>query len=354
MEKKRIVYIDQIKVFLTCLVVAHHAGQAYGNTGGVWLVNDPAKADYLRSFFFLNASYMMGLYFFISGYFMFFSFNRKSNSTFLLDRFKRLGIPLLIISLFVFLPLNYIGSSSSENIVSFFIDSYLNNPPMGVGHLWFVACLLLFTLVYMLFYRLVSGLKMNLWFGFKSYSPILYIFCLTVIEYFVRLTYPIDKWETWLVPMEVAHLPQYFSLFILGTLFNSNNWLDKITTRIGVFYFSIALLMFMIFKLDLVPSHGLFIETLIESILCVGISMGLLVLFKLYANEMNGFTKYLSDNSYGIYILHLFVVIILQYVILDWPLNGTIKFLGVTFFGILISLFISFMFRKIEVIREIL
>lgn len=45
--KKRIVFIDFIKVFLTCMVVAHHAGQAYGNTGGVWLVSDSPKLDYL-------------------------------------------------------------------------------------------------------------------------------------------------------------------------------------------------------------------------------------------------------------------------------------------------------------------
>lgn len=353
MKKERIAYIDQIKVLLTCLVVAHHAGQAYGNTGGVWLVNDPDKAEFLRSFFFLNASYMMGLYFFISGYFMFFSFTKKPGPTFLLDRFKRLGIPLGVVSIGVLLPLNYIGSSSNENVVTFFIDSYLHNPPMGVGHLWFVACLLLFTLVYMLFYKLLSGLKTSLSFDFKSYSPLLYILGLTIIEYFVRLTYPIDKWETWLVPMEIAHLPQYFSLFILGTIFNSKNWLDKISANVAVSYFSVALLTFIIYKSDLLLD-GLFIETLIESILCVGISMGILVLFKQHARKMNVFFKYLSDNSYGIYIFHLFIVIILQNLILDWRLNGTIKFLGVTATGILLSLLLSGLLRKSKIIRMVL
>mgnify|MGYP006943057229 CR=1 FL=1 len=63
MNSNRIVYIDNIKVFLTCLVVAHHAAQAYGPTGGVWVVNDPYKANWLRDFFFVNVSFMMGLYF---------------------------------------------------------------------------------------------------------------------------------------------------------------------------------------------------------------------------------------------------------------------------------------------------
>lgn len=52
MQKQRIVYVDVIKVFLTCIVVAHHAGQAYGPTGGVWPVTDNNKTNWLGQFFF--------------------------------------------------------------------------------------------------------------------------------------------------------------------------------------------------------------------------------------------------------------------------------------------------------------
>ena len=58
MQKDRIAYVDQIRVFLTCLVVAHHAGQAYGPTGGVWVVDNVAKAAWLGNFFFVNAGFV--------------------------------------------------------------------------------------------------------------------------------------------------------------------------------------------------------------------------------------------------------------------------------------------------------
>lgn len=51
--QNRLQYIDQIKVFLTCLVVVHHAGQAYGDTGGAWLTNDEPHLGSLSPFFFL-------------------------------------------------------------------------------------------------------------------------------------------------------------------------------------------------------------------------------------------------------------------------------------------------------------
>ncbi|MDI9258173.1 acyltransferase family protein [Flavobacterium sedimenticola] len=91
-NKARINYIDNNKIAITFLVVAHHAGQAYGNTGGVWLLEDSPKLEWLSSFFFINAAYMMGFFFFVSGYFMYFSVSRKSTAVFLKDRFRRLGI----------------------------------------------------------------------------------------------------------------------------------------------------------------------------------------------------------------------------------------------------------------------
>ena len=35
MNKKRLLYLDNLKVCLTVLVIFHHAGQAYGDGGGL-------------------------------------------------------------------------------------------------------------------------------------------------------------------------------------------------------------------------------------------------------------------------------------------------------------------------------
>lgn len=125
--KSRISYIDNVKVFLTFLVVSHHAAQAYGPTGGMWPVQDTVSATYLGYFFFINASFMMGLYFFISGYFMMFSLQRKDLAIFISDRLKRLGIPLVFFTFIIFLPFNYFLSESNESIISFLYRTYFLN-----------------------------------------------------------------------------------------------------------------------------------------------------------------------------------------------------------------------------------
>src|SRR5918997_2539840 len=59
----RLPFADNLRVFLTILVVAHHAGQAYGPTGGRWPVFEPQRSSLLGPFFSVNAAFFMGLFF---------------------------------------------------------------------------------------------------------------------------------------------------------------------------------------------------------------------------------------------------------------------------------------------------
>src|SRR5215475_4346458 len=93
----RLDYLDTLKVLLTVLVIAHHAGQPYGPTGGRWPLFDAQRATILGPFFSVNAAFFMGLFFMISAYFLPSSFDRKGVSTFLKDRLLRLGIPFVVV-----------------------------------------------------------------------------------------------------------------------------------------------------------------------------------------------------------------------------------------------------------------
>lgn len=355
MQKNRIAYIDQIKVFLTCLVVAHHAAQAYGPTGGVWVISDKAKASWLQDFFFINASYMMGLYFFISGYFMVFSIRRKTKYQFVKDRLKRLGIPLLFFTFLVFLPFNYFLSGSKENLFLFFADTYINKPPLATGHLWFVASLLAYSFIYLILFGKHFSASTDKAVPFRTYYILIYILLLTLATAVVRLKYPIDQWKTWGIPVEVAHLPQYLSLFLIGTVFNRLGWLNDIKLKTGIFFLLIAIVTYtsQYWLPHSISGHWL-AEPLAESLLCVGISLGVIVLFRHYGNKMNFASRLLSENAYGIYLFHLIIVIMLQKMILSWNAAAEIKFLTVTILAIIFSLLLSHFLRKIKTLRNII
>lgn len=356
MKNNRILYVDAIKVFLTCLVVAHHAGQAYGPTGGVWAVSDTVKAGWLGKFFFINASYMMGLYFFISGYFMVFSLHRKTNTQFVKDRLVRLGIPLAVFTFFIFLPFNYSGAAPGTGVVEFFLDTYFNRPPIATGHLWFVASLLLYSFIYILVFntsKKSSALHEHK--DMKTYYVFLYIIFLTISSGFVRLYYPIDTWRTWLIPVEVAHIPQYLSLFFIGALFNRFQWLESFKMSTGLSFFIMAVVAYWLNENlpDSIKNYWL-TESFVESLLCVGISMTLLTVFRHVCNRTNAAIRLLSENAYGIYLFHLLIVIALQKAFLTWTANANVKFSIVTVLGVILSLCLSVILRKNRRIRRVI
>jgi fucose 4-O-acetylase-like acetyltransferase len=95
---KRLLYLDNLKVYLTVLVIFHHAGQAYGD-GGDWAYtpSNPAEVmPWIWHFFSVNAAFFMGLFFLISGYFVPASYDKQGASIFVQKKLIRLGIPLLV------------------------------------------------------------------------------------------------------------------------------------------------------------------------------------------------------------------------------------------------------------------
>ena len=78
----------------------------------------------------MNQSYFMSLFFFVSGYFVPASYDRKGRHDFLKDRFHRLGIPFLIMTLIgwpllVVLTRLVQGPSHSYKVMLTYTCSYL-------------------------------------------------------------------------------------------------------------------------------------------------------------------------------------------------------------------------------------
>ena len=98
----RLFFADKLKTALTMLVIAHHAGQPYGPTGGSWPVSNAVQSPLLGPFFAVNAAFFMGLFFLLSGYFVPGSYRKKGGGAFFKGRLIRLGIPTVIFAFFYF------------------------------------------------------------------------------------------------------------------------------------------------------------------------------------------------------------------------------------------------------------
>ncbi len=104
-------------------------------------------------FFAVVSSFFMGLFFFISAYFLPGSLDRRGTQRFLRDRLIRLGIPLLVLTLTVLPAIGYVFYvPRSISFTDFYLHSTIiatgDPSTFSFGYLWFVVILILFALLY--------------------------------------------------------------------------------------------------------------------------------------------------------------------------------------------------------------
>ena len=205
----RLLFVDNIRVFLTILVILHHLMIIYAGSGG-WLYYEGRQDEITAAlgawFCAINQSYFMGLFLLISAYFVPGSYDRKGAAKFLKDRLIRLGIPLVLYSwvirpLFVYLALVRPVAPSSS-LWNWYRFSYFRDYGIiGGGPLWFIETLLIFSLAYVL-WRLVSdrwparatvGQSLQTRPFPSSWDIILFGLGLAAATFLLRLWFPVNE-----------------------------------------------------------------------------------------------------------------------------------------------------------------
>jgi glucans biosynthesis protein C len=110
-RNERLFFVDVLRVSIVIFVIVHHAAQAYRPTGGVWPVHDRAQSNWFLPFYTVNAAFGLGMLFFLAGYFVPGSYERKGPRRFLMGRWVRLGVPLVSFALLIHLPMAYFLAS---------------------------------------------------------------------------------------------------------------------------------------------------------------------------------------------------------------------------------------------------
>ncbi|MES2108094.1 MAG: acyltransferase [Bacteroidota bacterium] len=346
--KPKIAYIDRLKVIMTVLVILHHTFITYGAPGGWYFyqktTNEVAKIP-MTLFVAVNQSFFMGFFFFLSAYFMPASLKKKGAKKFLGDRIIRLGIPLVFYS-FVLGPLmNYMiyywGYGKHITLVQYLsgYDSWIN-----FGVLWFVAALLLFTLIYVALDGLIKR-KNNDDVQYITFSQIV-LFAMTVgiVSFLVRLIFPLG-WVLNPVGFQLAYFPQYIALFTAGILASKHKWLDSIGDKQGKRGLFLALLMVLVvfpllfvgvkvIKLPFDWFNGgwhwqAIVLGLWEQLTGFGITLALIAKGKRSWNNSSSFWDSLSRRAFAVYIFHPLLIISLTLSLFNWNIEPALKLLVV-------------------------
>ncbi|HTE02070.1 MAG TPA: acyltransferase [Mucilaginibacter sp.] len=233
---KKIFYIDHLKVTLTVLVILHHCFVTYGAPGGWYYFQKTtlvAAKIPMTLFVSVNQSFFMGFFFFLSAYFIGPSFEKKGAARFVTDRLLRLGIPLIFYSLILGPAMNYLvyyfGHGHRITLAQY-LGGYDDWIDFGV--LWFVAALLLFTLLYALVRVILKRFPQKKFRAPNALTIVLFAAGVGMVSFLVRLIFPVG-WVLRPVGFQLGHFSQYIALFILGLIASKSNWLNTISDKTG-------------------------------------------------------------------------------------------------------------------------
>ena len=368
----QLIYVDNIKVLLTTLVVLHHTFIAYSSSDG-WYYNEPTSIKgaklVMTMFVSVNQSFFMGFFFLLAAYFTGASYTKKGYCKFVQDRLIRLGIPLLFYS-FILTPLMcylvyYFGKEKHISIIEY-LSGY--NSWIDPGVTWFVAALLLFTLIYVAIRRLfkinfsvpvaVPDLSRILWFALG----------LGIISFLVRIIFPVG-WILKPVGFQLGHFPQYIALFIAGLLAAKNKWFDQLpdklgrqlkrSTYLGLLFFPVFFVIAL--KLNTPISYfsgGFHWQALIYAVWeqWIGISIltALLIRGKKSWNNASKLSGQLARSSFAVYIFHPLVIVLMTLAFRNWQMDAAFKLLLVAPLTVIFSFLLGSLITLIPGIKKII
>ncbi|MFX0070499.1 MAG: acyltransferase family protein [Candidatus Hermodarchaeota archaeon] len=378
----RLYFVDNIRILLTIVVIMHHTMITYGASGS-WYFKDPKTDEFtiilLSIIALLDQGFFMGLFFFISAYFVPGSYNRKGPVKFLKDRFIRLGIPLIIYTIIVGPLIKYFVNIEPTYGITFieFYLSYFQSWELfgeflgGNGPLWFVLALLIFDVFYTLWRQINNG-------NFKNETEkkppkniqlVLVAILMAIFTFIIRLFFLVDGGDTFF-NIQLCFVAQYIVMLILGTIAYNRDWFRNIPNSQGKVWLIIVLILI----ISLLPlgillgAYGddtekfrgglnwqAFIFNIWESFYCIGMCIGLVVLFRNKFNTQGNASKSLSQNAYTMYIVHAPVLVFIAMLFSLILMPALLKFIIVFPFVLGICFLIShFILRRIPGSKKVL
>jgi glucan biosynthesis protein C len=381
----RLGYVDNLRVLLTVLVLAHHSAVTYGALP-LWYWTEPSDSPSgiaLMLLVIVNQFYFMGFFFLLSGLFAPGSVDRKGPGAFARDRLVRLGIPLVAFWL-VARPVLYLPSwpeyqAHGESFLRFWFT-------VGdVGPLWFAEVLLVLSLAYAAFRALRArfGVRPGIAdavvsdvavsdvaaravadarprpVGFRAIAGLVAL--LSVATFLWRLVVPLGTyWELGGLPTP-AYLPQYVILFVAGLLAARRGWLAGLTVRQGRVALVLALVSVGLAlggtALATAPGAGALAQlgaALAETVFAVSMIIALLVLFRERLAGQPAWARFAARNSFAVYVIHPLVLVGVAILLAPIVAPAGVKFLILLALAVPLCWALAHLLRRIPGVSRVL
>jgi len=369
----RLLFIDNIRWSMIILVLSMHACDTYSPFGNWYYVDRQQAGLGTKLFFGVYQSFLqaffMAVLFFIAGYFSAAAYDRKGFAPFVRDRFMRLGLPTLLY-MFAIGPLTQYflsrtwgtGGFAHQWLVHLKDGEWLSE----TGPMWFCAALLIFSIVYGLI-RLTGWREPRIerlddrWAGVAVFIAVM-----AAATFAVRVG--VSEGAS-VLNMHPGDFPQYVLMYAAGAFGYRGNWLDTLPDRFCLRWAALALsLSVPLFAALILFGGGLEGDTasyaggfnpvsagkcLWEALVCVGMGFLMLAVYRRHFDAQGAFARWLSDNAFGVYLIHPPILIASAILLHAFALNAIAKAVLLTAIAAVGSFAISSLILRQSPLRAI-
>lgn len=373
---KRSYYVDWLRVLAVLALFPFHTGQIYNEAA--FYVKDKVSSPVIMGISDFIYQWHMPLFMFLAGIGSYYALRFRSGKKYLLERFKRLFIPLIFGTLVLVPPSTYFRmfgdpnrvwhKGFSHNAIPGFDKSYFEYYPdffNGIypngnfewGHLWFLAYLFTFSLIALPIFLYLKSEK-GRWVidslekvVKKSPGIFLFFIPIAVIEVLLRRAYPnmqnlISDWANFLM---------FITVFIYGFIMVSDDkfgeaierhWKAALTSGLLI---AISLSVVYVAQIQTGLNEVTFyiVEMILRGILIWCCLIGFLGFGKRFLNRGGKFIDYASEAALPVYIIHLPMVVIVGFYVIKFDLPIAAKYFAI----VILSLISSVLLYEIAVRR---
>lgn len=311
---------------MIALVVCHHAAVTYSHVGSSYYSDGPkpglATTVALATFEAFNQAYFMGLLFLLAGYFVPGALDAKGTVRFLRDRAMRLGVPalffMLVIHPFIVYGLLRFAEPWRPSFGAAYVPFLTSGRVLSAsGPMWFAIALLVFCVVYAAapFNQRVDWMP-----GHAAVAGLM--LAMAVGSFLVRIVQPIG---TSVFNMQLGYFTPYVLLFAVGVLAYRGDWLRRLDAKFARVWLRLAGTVGVAMWFVLLATSGALKDgtekllggahwqsaamCLWEAFFCVGMCLGLILIFRERFNTQSRFAEWMSRNSFSAYLFHMPVLI---------------------------------------------
>jgi ABC-type multidrug transport system ATPase subunit/peptidoglycan/LPS O-acetylase OafA/YrhL len=356
---ERLHSLDAVRAFALLLGVALHASLSFvpGMPPGTWAMVDNSPSAALGQFFFISHIFRMSLFFVVAGFFARLLYHRVGAQGFLINRAKRIAVPLIVGWCIVFPSIALVWGWGLSKVFAGVAPAAGAGftPPEGyfpLTHLWFLYYLLLLYPIVLVLRALlvkvddagtlrarIDGLTR----GALSHRGAVLIAPVVFGAPLAAVLFNLPTWNAFggiptpdstLTP-QLPALVAYGTAMTVGWLLHrqlpllqgfERRWLAHLVVAIGA---TVFLSLNVSPSVLAAPAQPGFDKALLSSAYVFALwswNFAIIGFGLRFLSAESAVRRYIADSSYWLYLAHLPVVAAFGVIVGHWPLHWSVKF----------------------------